>query len=386
MDTTSWVSGPVGMDAAHRVTRAGCRTVLLMVPTVAAGHRLLDLIGLFEGDHRVQVVCTVPATTERRPGAEEFVLAHHGMLLPWSQATQHTFDLVLSASHREIDRVRGKLLLVSGGASAQRFSQRALLTDGGRVIPRMIALPHDSALAVLRRRCPTAVSVATVTGDIRLDRMLASLPYRQRYRHALGVADDQTLVTVSSTWSPDSTFSRHPGLYRRLLTELPPHRYRVAAVLHPNIWAVHGGWQVRAWLADCIRSGLLVIPPDEGWQAAMVAADHVLGDAGSATTYAAALGRPITLATFPDRAIRPGSVAHHLARTATRLDHTRPTEPQLAVARPATGVIDLLTSRRGVAASLLRAGMYRLLKLSEPPDRPVARPVPAAHVSMESPQ
>jgi hypothetical protein len=147
----------------------------------------------------------------------------------------------------------------------------------------------------------------------------------------------------------------------------------VAAVLHPNISAVHSRWQVHAWLADCIRSGLLVIPPDEGWQAAIVASDHVIGDHGSTTMFAAALGRPITLAT-----IRP---AHHLARTATRLDHTRPIEPQLTAARPAPGVTDLLTSRRGVAATLLRAGMYRLLGLPEPQTRPVARPVPAAHAT-----
>ncbi|HYS40384.1 MAG TPA: hypothetical protein VEO01_32610 [Pseudonocardiaceae bacterium] len=395
-ESASWVLGPIGMDAEHRVTQAGCRTVLVMVPTVAAGHRLLDLIGLLEGDHRVQVVFTVPATIERWQGPDEFVHAHHGMLLPWSQATQHTFDLVLSASHREISRVRGKLLLVPHGAGnvrSRRYSRKAggatqpttgldreLLTYRGRVIPRMIALPHDSELAVLRRRCPEALPVATVTGDICLDRMLASVPYRQRYRHVLGVGDDQTLVTVSSTWSRDSTFGQQPDLYARLLAELPPHRYRVAAVLHPHVSAVHGQWQVRAWLADCIRSGLLVIPPDEGWQAAMVAADHVLGDHGSTTMYAAALGRPVTLATFPDRAIRPGSLAHHLARIATRLDHAQPIQPQLTSTRPAPDVLtDLLTSRRGVAATLLRAGMYRLLNLPEPRTRPVARPVPAAH-------
>jgi hypothetical protein len=366
-DTTSWVLGPLGMGAAHRVTRADCRRVLVMVPSVAAGHRLLDLVGLLEGDHRVQVLFTVPVTIERRPAPEEFVHAQHGMLLPWSQATQHAFDLVLSAGHQGIDRVHGKLLLLphSGGLN------RALLTDRGRVIPHMIALPHDSHLAVLRRRCPAALPVATVTGDLRLDRLHASLPYRQRYRQALGIADDQTLVTVSSTWSPDSTFGRHPDLYRRLLTELPSHRYRVAAVLHPNIWAVHSRWQVRAWLADCIRSGLLVIPPDDGWPAAIVAADHVIGDHGSTTMYAAALGRPITLAT-----IRP---THHLARTATRLDHAQPIQPQLTDAQPVPGVTDLLTSRRGVAATLLRAGMYRLLGLAEPQTRPVARPAPAAH-------
>jgi len=46
--------------------------------------------------------------------------------------------------------------------------------------------------------------------------------------------------------------------------------------------------------------------------------------------------------------------------------------------RQALGIADdqtLLTSRRGVAATLLRAGMYRLLRLPEPQ----ARPVHAAH-------
>jgi hypothetical protein len=380
--------GPVGMDAEHRVTEVGCRTVLVMVPTVAAGHRLLDLIGLLEGDHRVRVLFTVPTTIERRPGPEDFVHAQHGMLLPWSQATRQTFDLVLSASHQEINRVHGKLLLVSHGAGSVRHEagdattglDRELLTNRGRVIPDMIALRHDSELGMLRRHCPEALAVATVTGDICLDRMQASVPYRQRYRQALGVGDDQTLVTVSSTWSPDSTFGQQPGLYARLLTELPPDRYRVAAVLHRRTWAAHGRWQVRAWLADCIRSGLLVIPPDDGWQAATVAADHVLGDHGSTTMYAAALGRPVTLATFPDRTIRPGSLAHHLALIATRLDHEQPTQPQLAAARPVPEALaELLTSRRGVAATLLRKGMYRLLDLPEPRTRPVARPFPAAH-------
>jgi hypothetical protein len=391
--TATWVLGPVGIDAEHRVTQANCRTVLVLVPTVTAGHRLLDLIGLLDGDHRVQVVFTVPTTIERYHGPAEFVRARHGMLLPWEQAAQHRFDLVLSASHREIDRARGKLLLASHGAGSVgplRRSRKAggatrsvtgldreLLTFRGRVIPSVLALAHESELGVLRRRCPEALPAAAVTGDLCLDRMLASRPLRSHYRHALGVRDDQTLVTVSSTWARQSVFGQRPDLYRRLLDELPADRYRVAAVLHPNVWAVHGRWQVRAWLADCLRDGLIVIPPDEGWQATMIASDHVLGDHGSTTVYAAAAGLPVTLATFPDRAARRRSPAHRLSRLVNRIDHTRAIRPQL-VATPsiADEMAAMLTSRPGQAAVNLRTAMYRLLDITEPAAPSATLPFP----------
>lgn len=395
MTTSGWVLGPVGIDAEHRVTQANCRTVLVMVPTVAAGHRLLDLIGLLEGDHRVQVVFTVPSAVEHWQGPAEFVRDRHGLLLPWAQAVQHRFDLVLSASHREISRIHGNLLLISHGVGSRRplrHSRKAggatrsttgldreLLTYRGRVLPTVLALPHESELAVLRRCCPEALPTAIVTGDICLDRILASRPLRQRYRHTLGVEDDQTLVTVSSTWARQSVFGQQPGLYRRLLDELPADRFRLAAVLHPNIWAVHGQWQVRAWLADCIRDGLLVIPPDEGWQATMIASDHVLGDHGSTTVYAAAVGRPVTLATFPDRDARIGSPAHRLSRLVTRLDHTRPIRPQLSAASVADDMIATLTSRPGAAAAALRSAMYRLLELTEPTAPSATVPFPTAY-------
>lgn len=48
-----WIRGPIGQDAELRVTRAGCRTVLVVIPTMAAGTRLRDLQPLLQGDHRV---------------------------------------------------------------------------------------------------------------------------------------------------------------------------------------------------------------------------------------------------------------------------------------------------------------------------------------------
>jgi hypothetical protein len=397
MDGTTWVSGPFDIDAEHRVTRPDCRSVLVMVPTVTAGHRLLDLISLLESDPRVQVVFSVPHTTGRSVGPEEFVRRQHGLLLPWAQVVQHRYDLVLSASHRELASARGNVMVLPHGASStmsRSHSRKAagatmattgldrdLLTYRGRVIPKVVALTHDDECRVLRERCPEASATAIVAGDVCLDRMRVSLPLRERYRRALGVADDQTLVTVNSTWSTESTFGRRPDLFRRLLGELPPDRYQVGAILHPNIWAAHGQWQVRAWLADCLRAGLLLIPPEEGWQATVIGSDWIIGDHGSTTAYGAAIGRPVSLAAFPDHGIRAGSIADRLASAAVRLDHGRALLPQLrAVSAASTAesaaLCGAITSRPGQSAAILRAAMYRLLSLAEPSAPAVLPPLP----------
>lgn len=388
----TWVRGPMGLGADSRVTRNGCRTVLVMVPTMTAGTRLLDLLPLLEADFRVQVVFTVPKEGDTWHGVEEFVRATGGVLVPWAQAIRHEWDLVLTASHRHIEQVRGPLLVLPHGAGAEmsrRYSRKAggatrqttgldreLLTYRGRVIPAAVALTHDEELRTLRRVCPEALPAAVVTGDICLDRMVASKPFRSLYRQALGVAGDQKLITVSSTWSAASTFGRHPELYARLLDEAGED-VRVAAILHPNVATVHGRWQVHSWLAAAKRKGLLIVPPEEGWRAVLIASDHVIGDHGSTTTYAAAIGRPVHLATFPDNDIRDHSIAATLARVAPRLDHGRPLLPQLTDAATDAGrVAAAVSGRPGLAAGLLRAAMYRLLELPEPSWPPPVSPVP----------
>jgi hypothetical protein len=395
MDQGSWVRGPIGLDSDRWVTRTGCRMVLALVPTLTAGTRLLDVIPLLEADHRVQVVFTVPHAGETWHGTEEFVRRCGAMVLPWHQAVRHRWDLVLAASHRHIEQVHGPILIMPHGAGAlksRRYSRKAgaavrattgldrdLLTYRGRLVPAAIALTHDFELTMLRRTCPEALCAAIVAGDLCLDRMVASQPFRRLYRHALGVADNEELVTISSTWAPDSMFGRHPDLYDRLLDEARSTSVRVAAVLHPNVWAVHGAWQVHAWLAGATRNGLILIPPHEGWHATMIASDRVLGDHGSTTSYAAAIGRPVHLVT-PGLDLHRGSIADELARIAPHLDSTRPVLPQLwAAPDPAAArMAGLISSRPGRAAQILRAAMYRLLEIPEPawPAPVTAVPVP----------
>ncbi|MEJ2852060.1 MULTISPECIES: hypothetical protein [unclassified Saccharothrix] len=351
--------------------------VLVVVPHVVAGTRLADLLPLLEADHRVQVLFTVHGATH---GTEEFVRGLGGHVLPWRQAIRHRFDLVLAASFRGLDEVHGEVMVLPHGAGA--LKSRALprrggtfpvhglsrdhLVRDGRVVASALVLSHRDEYRVLARSCPEALPAAVVAGDVCLDRLLASAPYRDHYRRALGVAPDERLVTVSSTWTRHSTFGAHIGLYGALLDR----GERVAAVLHPNIWSVHGARQVRAWLPREV----LVVPPDEGWRAAVVAADAVVGDFGSTTQYAAALGRPVLVVPIPAGLLRPGGLADLVYRAAPVVD---PRCPRVEDAVVVPGLAKRISSRPGEAGTATRRAMYRLMGLPEP-----ARAVPVSPVAV----
>ncbi|MCP2270056.1 hypothetical protein [Actinokineospora diospyrosa] len=197
----------------------------------------------------------------------------------------------------------------------------------------MVALSHEVERGRLAVAVPGAVDRAVVIGDPRWDRMLASVAHRPRFRAALGVGEHQDLVVVSSTWRAESLFGSWPDLLRQLLAELPVDRYRVAAVLHPHLWFAHGPHQVRLWLADCLRSGLVLIPPAEGWAAALIAADVVVGDHGAVTCYGAALDKPVVLASFPAEEVAVGSAADRLGSLAPVLHRRASLRTQLESAQ-----------------------------------------------------
>ncbi len=258
---------------------------------------------------------------------------------------------------------------------------REQLTHNGRVFPAAVVLSHAEQLEQLRRYCPEALPVAVVAGDPCYDRLLASLPRRRAYREALGLAPDTHLIVMSSTWGRGSLLGRRPDLAERLLTELPADEYRIAAVVHPNIWYGHGPWQVRAWLADAVRAGLILVPPREGWRAALVASDLVIGDHGSVTVYGAALGRPVLMGAFDEADLDPTCPAAELGRTVPLLladgglrdqidrSISSPSDRHAAIASRALAV-------PGRSNALLAELMYRLMGLDSPGESPPAAPVP----------
>jgi hypothetical protein len=376
------------------------RTVLVVVHTVTAGTRLVDVVPLLETDLRVQVVFTYAPSALISGGVREYLECLGGVVLPWQLATQMRFDLALAASDGLLEWVHAPVLRMPHGVGYTKYPARwdgdgvatrravagpepARLITHGRTIASAIVLPTQNQVERLRQSCPEAASIAVVGGDLCYDRLAASMPDRQAYRRVLEVGDRQ-LVAISSTWGPGSLLRRRPGLLAELLDVLPPRRYQLAAIIHPGVWAWHGSRQVQAWYAECVRRGLILIPPEEGWRAVLAAADVLIGDHGSVTAYAAAAGVPVLLASRADDEVEPGSLAAIMGAIAPVLRPGEPLVPQIELTAQAwpperhAQIRALVTDLPGQSAVAMRAAMYRLLKLPEPtaPARTLPVPVP----------
>ncbi|WP_447006049.1 hypothetical protein ACRAKI_06015 [Saccharothrix isguenensis] len=392
MTRTEWSRVPIGLDAPQWVSRAGYLSVLAVVHTVTSGQRLLEAVELIETDTRVQVVFT-QAPDVFANGVADFLKSTGGLVLPWELVAREKFDLAVAAAYGGLHEVHAPLVLLPHGAGYGKSfttggepvvygldAQRLL--HNGRVLASALVLAHEDEREVLRRQCPQALDVAVVAGDPCYDRLVASLPHRDRYRAALGAEPGQQVVVVSSTWGLDSLFARFEDLVPTLLEELTPQGFRVVALVHPSAWFGHGRRQVDAWLAECRDAGLVVVGPHVDWRAALIAADHVVADHGSVGVYAAAIGRPVVLVDAPVRiATSAGSAQELLRRTAPRYRPGRPMRQQFseAAARAAElgdAVRERLTSQPGRSSAELRRVMYGLLDIPEPGRHRAVPPVP----------
>jgi hypothetical protein len=381
-----WIHAPIGIDSRRWVSRPGCRTVLVVAHTMATCHRLLDVVDLVECDPRVQVVFTV-APDVFSSGVRHHLRALGAVVLPWSQAIRETFDVVIAASHGGLHQLHGPLMVMAHGAGRAKIASQPVrgwpplktptvygldaqrLARDGRILASKILLAHDKERDVLSRQCPEALGAAVVTGDVCFDRLVASLSLRDQYRRALGIDDDQKLVVVSSTWGHHGLFGGNPGLLPQIMNQLSPRQFRVATLLHPAVWGAHGQRQIRAWTRDCQEAGMLLPGPGDDWRAVVVAADVLVGDHGSVTAYAAAIGLPILSRTTGEpQKVAPGSPQALAIAGAGQLDPSRSIRAQVLAAQPAAGrdVAAAITSRPGRSHGLVRHAIYQLLGLREP--------------------
>jgi hypothetical protein len=391
--------GPFSFEAAMGNTREPERTVLVVVHYFTAATRLMDIVPLFESDHRIQVVYTVPPASIFSRGAHDYLRETGALMIPWGQATQRRFDLIMAAGQGMLEQLHGPVMMFPHGAGPTTYTRR-MPGDGpaarrrmnglalrglvvrGRVIPSALMMAHEAHRRLLAEECPEALPVTVVAGDLCYDRLLASRPYRTAYRNALGAGPGQKVLVVTSHWGKGSLLQRRPDLLHRLAAELPAEEYRVVAIVHPHVWVWHGRRQVHAWLADAIRAGVVVLPPEEGWRAALVAADLLIGDRGSVTRYGAALGLPVLFAPCDADELIPGTQFALLNEIAPRLDLDAPPAAQLAAAEQTWATADVaalrdtLSSVPGEAAVITRSTIYRLLRLAEPDKPPAAEPVP----------
>ncbi|QTZ94984.1 hypothetical protein [Streptomyces auratus] len=373
--------------------------VLGVARTLTSATRLMDVMRLLRPEDGIAVSYTVNPGSVFADGLADYFNGLGARVLSWREATRQRFDLAVAcAVHPSMRQLDAPLMVMPHGAGYNRLvtestgdpgapaglSRRELMR-GGRVLPAAIGVSHEEQIARLARTCPQAVPVAHLIGDYCWDRIEQSRPRRDLYRARLGVGQGRRLVVVNSTWSEHSLLGRHPDLPAKLVTALPADEFAVALVLHPNVWARHSRHRVHQRLARAMDAGLLVLPPEEGWRAALIASDWVVGDHGSTTFYSAALHRVLLLAATGLDELDPASPTAALSRAAPRLDPDGDLLAQLLAAaeqhspQRLQAPVDGQLEARGEAGRRLQEVMYPFLahrNITLPADPPVPDPVP----------
>lgn len=385
-DQDSWF--PSGEHEDEWGTFACERTVLAIARTVTSTGRLLEAVRLFRGDFRVNVIFTVNDTSPFSTGARALLRAAGvRRIVPWEKVRHVPHHLAIAASENiDFTVSPAPTVVLPHGLGFNKYIpvpgshevRLAGLPPAGALRTRRVrvVLTHPDQVDQLRAVAPEVAGHTVVTGDPTYDQLIASRPLAERYRRALGTGD-RRLVLLSSTWHHGSQLGAWRTLPEELTRALPTDEYQVAAVLHPNIWDWYGELQVRTWLAAALDAGLVLLQPTRGWQAALLAADQVIGDHGSITLYAAALGKPVQLAAFGDDEVVPGTPIEALGDTAPHLT------PGTDLRSQVDGVFHSHDPQRfeplrnntfafvGTATTLLRDALYREMDLSPPPEPPM---------------
>jgi hypothetical protein len=366
------------------------RTVLAVTRNVVSTHRLLDALAIFESDRRIRILFTIAEKQGELSrfvgGTNELLQRAQAEVISWREALEHTFDLALSASYQgDLTELPTPLMVLPHGAGHNKFlpdgtvagMSPELLLHNGNPVAAAIVLSGEEQYERLRDSCPQVLHLATIAGDPCFDRLMVSRDLREDYRRELGIRQDQVFILLSSTWRGNSLLATWTDLPADLIGVLPADEFRLAISVHPNVWAYHSGLSVDSWLADARRAGLLVLPPDGSWRAALAAADLVIGDHGSVSLYAAAMGIPLLAGVRSSPETVPGSAAAELMTVAERLNPALPLRPQVTgFAEDYSEVLAKMISARGEALPRLRELTYRLLGLELPSRSPITPAVP----------
>ncbi|MFI9382453.1 hypothetical protein [Kutzneria sp. NPDC052558] len=372
--------------------------VLVLVRNPASVSRLMDIVPILAQDYRVAFTFTVDDGSAFSGPLVDYLVGCGAVVEDWATALKGEYDLALTASDNgDLHEIRVPLIGMPHGAGLNRLSldqpgvisglNPESLVHKGKIVLDTLVVSHENQIDTVRAVAPELVPRVLVAGDPSMDRIRASMASRSRYRAALG-AEGRRLVLLCSTWGRNSLLAGDTDLPAWVAAQLPADHNRVVLVLHPNIRNYHGDLQVDAWLKEATRSGVAVVPSEQGWHAAIVAADVVISDHGSLSSYAVGAGRPVLLAADGGPEVVPGSPMARLLERLPRLDVASPLHPQLddAMARGdiAGDIAETIFSRPGQAITLLRQRIYTVLGLK--PRRPIViEPAPPPVVRLSEP-
>lgn len=367
-----------------KTTLRAQRRILAVTRNRASVFRMLEVLRLFDDDDRVTIRTTIGPDSRYDHGVDQLLAAERIRPLPWESAIASTFDLAISATtHTSLRHLNAPVVVFPHGAGHHKRPPAAAsgaevfeltpqqLMHNGSVIPDRILLPGQDSLRRLRSACPQAVPNAVITGDPIAQQIHRHRSLRDTYRAAFGLRPGQRLLLVASSWGPGSLAAQHLDLVKRLVAELPVDEYRVAAAFHHNVTIHDGQRELERRLRSALDSGLILLPPTESWQAAVIASHAVIGDGGSISFYSAGL-RPVAVTAHdPSEHPADGPVAA-LVAALPHLDVDAPLPPQierlLAGDRPESvaSVIGSSIDGRVDTAAEYRSIMYSAMNLPEP--------------------
>ncbi|GAB2784658.1 translation initiation factor 2 [Streptomyces daliensis] len=372
--------------------------------SAVALYRLLDVLPVFSGDVRITRLFTLIPGSDFGTDAFSAIDALGGRTVPWSEACDDSYDLIVAASPKgDLRLLRGPRVLVPHGAGFNKTirSEGSAHAASG-LDPAYLRRAHDHAPAALHALAhpeqvtrlatadPRAARRAKVIGDLTLERVLASAPLRERYRAALGTGARELLV-LASTWGPESLIRRHPGLPAQLAAHLPYDEYQLALVIHPNERSSLGKYELAERLAPALDAGMVLPDPHEEWASTLIAGDALVTDHGSAALYyCAARDRPVVSVHPGGGELIPGSPMGVLLDRIPRLESTGNIAENIADAlrayRPGPGHAAAQAAFAPVSDAMdrLRREVYALLGLAPPghdvTPRLLPSPVPAPRV------
>ncbi|MBB4674599.1 hypothetical protein [Crossiella cryophila] len=155
---------PIGPHSPQWTTVRTERTVLAVVHNLTAATRLLDVLPLVADDPRVQVVFTCPGSSAFSGRTEEWLHEQGMAVIPWSQAIQVEFDLVLAASYGgDLRDLLGPLVVLPHGMGYNKYSPGNRKSEIGNRKSE-IGFRSFAALAAFRRRAGPRTDRALARG------------------------------------------------------------------------------------------------------------------------------------------------------------------------------------------------------------------------------
>jgi hypothetical protein len=130
--------------SARREER-GHATVLAVAHTVTSATRLLDVLPVLEGDHRVRVTFSAIPGSSFGAGVPEFLAEVGGATIPWEEATRRSFDLALAAGNSgELHRIKAPLIIIPHGIGYNKYFESRIANRESRIANRESAGRHTA--------------------------------------------------------------------------------------------------------------------------------------------------------------------------------------------------------------------------------------------------